>query len=41
MGCDIHAYTEVRKYRYDDKKREHGVWISADKWNVCAHCILV
>jgi hypothetical protein len=34
MGCDIHCYTEVRKYRYDDKERKHGVWINADKWSV-------
>ncbi|MEC0035902.1 hypothetical protein P4L29_15740 [Bacillus cereus] len=34
MGCDIHAYVEVKRYPYQDEKRENGVWINADKWTV-------
>lgn len=40
MGCDIHAFVEVRKYPYGDKKRENGVWISADKWTVNPDSVL-
>lgn len=34
MGCDIHAFVEVRKYPFGDDKREKGIWISVDKWTV-------
>lgn len=34
MGCDIHAFVEVRYFKSGDKKREHGIWISRDKWMV-------
>jgi hypothetical protein len=34
MGCDIHAYLEVKRYSYDDDKRENGIWVNADKWTV-------
>jgi hypothetical protein len=33
MGCDIHAYLEIRRFRHDDKERLNGVWINADKWS--------
>lgn len=32
MGCDIHAYLEIRRFDFDDKEREKGIWINADKW---------
>ncbi|MEI2465139.1 hypothetical protein [Niallia taxi] len=34
MGCDIHMFLEVRKYPYQDEKRENGIWISKDKWSI-------
>ncbi|MCY9186471.1 hypothetical protein [Bacillus halotolerans] len=34
MGCDIHAFVEVKRYPYQDRNRSNGVWISADKWTV-------
>ena len=34
MGCDIHIRTEVKRYRSNDKERQNGVWICADKFVV-------
>lgn len=34
MGCDIHVCLEVKRYPYEDKKRENGFWVNADKWTV-------
>lgn len=34
MGCDIHAFVEVKRYPYQDTNRRNGVWVSADKWTV-------
>ncbi len=34
MGCDIHLYLEKRIFRFDDKNKENGIWVSADKWTV-------
>lgn len=33
MGCDVHAYLEVRRFKHDDTERLNGVWINADKWS--------
>lgn len=32
MGCDIHAFLEVKHYKYNDKERKNGIWVNADKW---------
>lgn len=34
MGCDIHAYLEIKRFSYKDDDRENGIWVSADKWTV-------
>lgn len=40
MGCDIHCYLEVKKYRHDDDEKQSGVWVNADTWKIDPYAVV-